>query len=173
MYRSDPANYFILESQRTLAAFLEILPDKVYAVQVQCSLCVFEGLSALHHRSGSNWFHCICIALSIRIEPVPLEVVSNWLEAHYTCSCTHAQAHLHMTFKLHFLFAHACILIDGTLDETQALIVVRAHSGHSGGNKTPNIKIITASNSFCSRYCECVTCYACKTLDRGMSIARS
>ena len=33
IYRSDPVNYFILESQRTLTAFLEVMPQKIYDVQ--------------------------------------------------------------------------------------------------------------------------------------------
>ena len=35
IYRSDPVNYFVLESQRTLPTFLEISPQKHQPVQKQ------------------------------------------------------------------------------------------------------------------------------------------
>ena len=99
-----------------------------------------------------------------------------------------AHAHLHMTFKLCILFVHEIISTDGTLDEMRVLI--RAHLGipletrppweyhwkqdphrNTTGNKTPSIKIATASIHTCtvvlslSPYHHLATCYASKILD--------
>ena len=69
---------------------------------------------------------------------------------------------------LYLLCASACISTDDTVDEMQVL--VRAQLDIA---QTPSIKIVTASNSSCSRYCYCATWYACKRFLTGVCHLRT